>query len=486
MAIVVAGLLGLSIIAIGAALAGQRAAAQAHRALERTTRCDVLTGLPNRAWLEETLSHILDVGRESAAERIGAVILVELRHFEEVNDSYGHEVGDGLMIAVTGQLQRSITADEQLFRLGGPQFVIIDRGLTDTGPTQRRAAEFHEALATPFRIGTDILRIATEVGVAMIERHHEDPADVLHDAVVALQQANRKGPSSTVVFDRTMRAERSPASLDKRLREALEHDEFWVLYLPVVALDNNELVGVEALLRWADPERGLVGPDQFLRHLDESGLIGPVGDRVFEQACRQNRAWQQSFPARELLTTINVSPRQLSHPDFLSRVLAIIADTGADPSRICLEITEGTEMRDIESAWSTLLGAEEAGIKLALDDFGTGYSSLSYLQRFSLDVLKIDRTFVSGIATSREDAAITQQLVAMAHALDIAPVAEGVDSAQQAQALHGMGCDYAQGYYFSPPQPVTAIEAMLATGVVRPAEQASSIDWGGGSPRESF
>jgi diguanylate cyclase (GGDEF)-like protein len=483
MVIVVIGLLVLSIIAIAVALTGQRAAAKAHDDLERTIRFDVLTGLPNRARLEETLTSVLNEGEEGWPDRLGAVILVELSRFEVVNDTYGHEVGDGLMIAVTDQLHRSLEPAEQLFRLGGPQFVIINRAVTDTRPAERRAAEFHEVLGIPFRIGTDLLQVATEVGVAMIERRHDDPADVLHDAIIALQQANRSGRASTVVFDLSMRPELSPASSEKRLRQALEQEEFWVLYLPVVALDDNELVGVEALLRWADPERGLVSPDQFLRQLDDSGLIGPVGDWVFEQACGQNKAWQHAFPDRELLTTINVSPRQLAHPDFLSRVLAIIADTGADPARICLEITEGTVMRDIESAWGTLRDAKEAGLRLALDDFGTGYSSLSYLRRFSLDVLKIDRTFVSGIATSREDAAITQQLVAMAHALGIAPVAEGVDSAEQAQTLHGMGCDYAQGYYYSPPQPVTAIEAMLARGVVRPSDQATSIDWGGGGPR---
>jgi EAL domain-containing protein (putative c-di-GMP-specific phosphodiesterase class I) len=206
---------------------------------------------------------------------------------------------------------------------------------------------------------------------------------------------------------------------------------------------------------------------------------------VIEQACRQNKIWLDAFPHRELLTTVNVSPRQLTRPDFLERVLAIVAESGIPPERLCLEMTEGSVMRDIDAAWGMLRDAKDAGIKLALDDFGTGYSSLSYLRRFNLDVLKIDRSFVAGIADSREDAAITQQLVAMAHALDIAPVAEGVDTLAQAQTLHGMGCDFAQGYWFSPPQPVTAIDAFLATGVVRPASESSAgIDWSGGSTAE--
>ncbi len=188
----------------------------------------------------------------------------------------------------------------------------------------------------------------------------------------------------------------SGSSAERRLREALEREEFWLLYLPVVTLDDYELVGVEALLRWADPERGLVSPTEFLRQLEESGLIVPVGDWVIEQACRQNVAWQRAFPDRELLTTINVSPRQLTRPDFIDRVPRDARATGADPARLCLEITEGMVMRDIESSWGMLRDAKDAGIKLALDDFGTGYSSLGYLRRFNLDVLKIDRTFVTG------------------------------------------------------------------------------------------
>jgi len=479
--IAVVALLVLSIAAIGFALTGQRAAGKAHEDLQRTMRFDVLTGLPNRARLQEALDGILAGARPGSTDRLGAVVLVELTRFEVVNDTYGHEVGDGLLIAVTDQIQQALTGPEQLYRLGGPQFVVVSPGLTETRVAETRAGELQTALTVPFRIGTDLLRVATCSGVAMIESRHTDADDVLRDATVALQQAHRGGPSSTTVFDLSMRPERTMAHTEKRLREAIEQEQFELLYLPVVTLDDHELVGVEALLRWADPERGLVSPDQFLRQLEDSGLIVPVGDWVVRQACRQSRAWQLAFPDRELLTTINVSPRQLTHPDFMPTVMTNIEATGADPSRLCLEITEGTVMRNIDSAWGMLRDAKDAGIKLALDDFGTGYSSLAYLRRFSLDVLKIDRTFVSGIADRREDAAIAQQLVAMAHALGIAPVAEGVSTAEQAQTLHGMGCDFAQGFYFSPPQPVTAIDAMLAKGLVRPADQATGIDWGGGA-----
>jgi diguanylate cyclase (GGDEF)-like protein len=484
--IAVVSLLVLSVVAIGVALMGQRAAAKAHQDLQRTTLFDVLTGLPDRARLQETLNALLDAGRDEANRdatgRLGALLLIELTQFEVVNDTYGHEIGDGLLIAVIDQLQRALLDHEQLFRLGGPQFVIVNRSLTETTPAEARADELQAVLALPFRIGGDLLRVATCSGVAMVERRHGRADEVLRDLVIALQQAHRVGPSASVVFDQSMRPDLTAANTERRLRQALERNEFWLLYLPVVALDDHELVGVEALLRWADPERGLVSPDQFLSQLESTGLIGPVGDWVVQQACQQSRDWQLAFPDRELITTINVSPGQLALPDFMPNVMAAIDASGADPSRICLEITEGPAMHNIDSAWAILRDAKDAGIKLALDDFGTGYSSLAYLRRFSLDVLKIDRTFVVGIADSREDAAIAQQLVAMAHALGIAPVAEGVSTAEQAQTLHGMGCDFAQGFYFSAPQPVTAIDAMLAKGVVRPADQAPGIDWGGRQP----
>lgn len=480
MVIAVVTLLVLSVVAIGFALMGQRAASKAHRDLQRTTLFDVLTGLPNRARLQETLAALIDAGDGTGPR--GAVLLIELSQFEVVNDTYGHEVGDGLLITVVDQLQRVLLDPEQLFRLGGPQFVIVNRSLMESRLAEARANELQSVLALPFRIGSDQLRVATTSGVALIEPRHADADDVLRDVLIALQQAHRVGPSATVVFDQSMRPDLTPTNVERRLRQALDQDEFWLLYLPVVTLDTHELVGVEALLRWADPERGLVSPDQFLPQLEATGLIEPVGDWIVQQVCEQSRAWQQAFPDRELLTTINVSPHQLTFPSFMPRLMAAIESTGADPARICLEITEGPSMANVDSAWAILRDAKDAGIKLALDDFGTGYSSLAYLRRFRLDVLKIDRTFVSGIADNREDAAIAQQLVAMAHALGIAPVAEGVATAEQAQTLHGIGCDFAQGFYFSAPQPVTAIDAMLAKGVVRPADESPGIDWGGRQP----
>ena len=483
MEILVLGLLALSIVMIVVAAASHRASSRAHTDLDRTTRFDVLTGLPSRAELEQSIGSLLDRG---APDRTGALVLIELNRFASINDTYGHEVGDGLLVAAADQLGHALTDGERLFRPSGPQFAILNSKVVDSRAAEQRAHQLQDALHVPFRIGTDHLQVSTTAGIAMIDRRATGPAGLLQDATTALQHSHDPGAPNTVVFALSMQPTTGGSSTERRLREALEREEFWLLYLPVVALEDYELVGVEALLRWADPERGLVSPSQFLSMLDDSGLIIPVGDWVVEQACRQNVAWQRAFPDRELITTINISPKQLTSPEFIDRLRDTMQATGADPARICLEITQGMVLRDIESSWGKLRAAKDAGVKLALDDFGTGSSSLGHLRHFNLDVLKIDRAFVRDVATSREDAAIAQQLVALAHALDLAPVAEGVDSAEQAQTLHGLGCDFAQGYFFSPPQPVTAIDHLLKRRTVTPASEAKSIDWsGGGAPDQS-
>ncbi len=325
--IVVVGLVVLSVVMVGVAVMAQRAAAQAHAELDRTTRFDLLTGLPDRRQLEQALDGLIGSDRKRG-DGNATVMLIELCRFEVVNDTYGREVGDGLLVAVADQLKGAIEPDERLFRAGGPQFVVLATALTDTRMAERRAAELTEVLAVPFRIGTDLVQVATRVGIAMVDSRHHEARDVLFDAGVAVQQAQRDDSGRATVFDLSMRPSMSPSKTERRLREALERNEFWLLYLPVVALDDNELVGVEALLRWADPDRGLVAPDQFLPVLEDSGLIVPVGEWVIEQACRQNKIWLDAFPDRELLTTVNVSPRQLARPDFLERVLAIVGRLG--------------------------------------------------------------------------------------------------------------------------------------------------------------
>jgi diguanylate cyclase len=265
-----------------------------------------------------------------------------------------------------------------------------------------------------------------------------------------------------------MRARLGRSSPEARLREAIAQDEFSLMYLPVVEVGTNKIVGVEALLRWSDPSRGVVTPSEFLRTLDDSGLIVPLGRWILETACVQNKEWSARFPDLALVTTVNFSPRQLMQSDLGEMVRGVVEFTGVDPGRICLEITEGVPAATVEEAWSALRPVRELGIQLALDDFGMGYSSLEFLRQFQLDVLKIDRSLVAAAATSRTDAAIVEQMVNLAHALDIAPVAEGVSTKEEAGLLEGVRCDFAQGYWFSPPRTVQDMSTMLERGMVMP------------------
>ena len=273
-----------------------------------------------------------------------------------------------------------------------------------------------------------------------------------------------------------MRARVNAHDAESRLRTALENNDFLIVYLPVVSISTSRIVGVEALLRWVDPSRGLVSPGEFFALLEKTDLLGPVGEFIFREACRHNREWQDRFPDHDLVSTINVSPVQLADPDFIPRLVGIIAETGADPSRLCLEITEGSMRQGLETIWYSLRTAKEAGLQLALDDFGTGYSSFDYIRKFTLDVLKIDRVFVERVADSKEDYAIVQQLVGLAHALDLVAIAEGVANADQADTLTSLNCDLAQGYFWSEPQPVDTITKLLERGTIRPGA-SQQIDW---------
>lgn len=478
MRIAVIGLVAASVVAITYAALSTRAARRAARDLHRAATHDHLTGLPGRVDLDTTVNAQLERARK-AGTRI-AVLALELNRFASVNQIYGYEVGDALMIEAARQLSKARRPDEHLARYGGPQFIMVSPGVADSNAALRRAHELQKAVQVPYKIGTDDFRITAGVGVVSTDHGEKRGGDIVDDALVALREANDRGPGQVALFDLAMRERLAPLSSEHRLSEALERNEYWVLYLPVVALDTYEIVGIEALLRWGDPARGMVAPSDFLAGLDRTGLIVPVGAWVTREACTRTAAWSKRFPGRELVTTVNVSQRQLTAPDFLESVLSAISDAGIEPDRLCLEITAGALTRDTDRAWAVLRQAKDAGIKLALDDFGIGFSSLSNLRHFDLDVLKIDRTFIEGLGSERGDEAIVQQLVGLAHSLGIVPVAEGVETAEVAQVLQGMRCDFAQGYWFSEPQPADTIDKMLERGRIRPGVDGPGIDWSGG------
>ncbi len=475
MIFVVAPLALLTVAALLYAAMGQRAAGKVQSQLEDMANHDPLTGLPNRVALQPVLAQILASRSPSGRS---AVMVIELDRFAAVNDTYGHDVGDQLMVAAAGQIRKALQPDERMFRLGGPQFcLIVPRAITREAAIGR-AAQLQTAVRVQYRIDHDHLRISATIGIVMLDQRHDAPEIVIEDATAAVRDATRNGLGSINVFEMAMRSKVNPFDAEVRLRNALDRGEFLLMYMPVVTLDDARIVGAEALLRWADPERGVVPPGEFLDLLEAADLLDPVGDWVLAEACRHNKRWQEMFPSNDLATTINIAPSQLAAPDFLDRVQRIIDETGADPSRLCLEITEGAMHVDIEVVWRTLRLLKEIGLQLALDDFGTGYSTFDYIRKFTLDILKIDKVFVDRITANNGDYAIVQQLIGMAHALDLVAIAEGVDSAEQAASLAGMNCDLAQGYYWSQPAPLETIEKMLARGTIRPsANRAKKIDW---------
>lgn len=436
--------------------------------LDRIKLYDPLTGLPNRKQLTGWLTEALTSSRRSVS-RV-AVLMLELDDFQFFNTTYGHEVGDGLMVAVTRQIQKELGPNDRLVRYGGPSFVIIRDDVADNTAAGRLAAKVLDAVQVAFEIGEDRVRVNAHVGITVTDERAASPEDVLMDATVAAEAAGAKPTSDTdrrvVSFDRSMRSTMSPSTAEHRLREALERGEFWLLYMPVVSLADSKVVGVEALLRWADPDVGLISPGDFLPALETTGLIVPVGNWVLQEACRQAKIWEDRFPAqRGLEVTINLSPRQMTQIDFLDRLDNALSASGASADRLCLEITEGGMVNDVNAAWSMLRQAKNLGIKLALDDFGTGASSLNYVRKFQLDNLKIDRTFVEGLGSNPEDTAIAKHMIAMAHSLGMVAVAEGVENRQQVRDLKLLGCDQAQGYFFSTPQSADAIEALVTRGI---------------------
>lgn len=452
--------LAASVVATGVLA---RAAARRRADLRRRADHDPLTGLPTRRLLGDRLRSVLAEADRST--RRVAVLAIELRDLAYLNEIYGREVGDAVMAAAADVLRRAVRREESLVRFGGPRFVVVCPDVADRAQTDGRARALLDAVQRPYALDQDRIRLTACAGVAITDPHATPTADdVVLDATIALDQAIHDGRGAIRTYD-AVAVSRSLATTEHRLRTALERGELRLLYLPVVALDDRRVVGVEALLRWNDPERGLVEPDRFFHALHETGLIVPVGEWVLHRAARQARAWQDAPGHPPLDVTVNVSARQLLHADFLEQVDRALAESGADPAHLCLEVAEGALVHAAEQLWSILRAAKQRGLKVALDDFGTGHTSLQHLRTFRLDQLKIDRAFVGALPQSRDDRAIVAHVVGLAHDLGVVPVAEGIETAAQLRALRELRCDLGQGFHFSPPQPPEVIDAIRADGL---------------------
>ncbi|MBQ5949203.1 EAL domain-containing protein [Massilia sp. ST3] len=425
---------------------------------------DTLTGLPNRALLGERIQDMLD--RCPAAESV-AVLFLDLDRFKEVNDSFGHEMGDVLLCEVARRLSGAVRADDLVARLGGDEFVVAASCANGNAGAARIADKLLEAMTTPVIVGGHEIIVGASIGISMYPRDARTRETLFQSADTAMYRAKASGRNRYRFFEPEMTVETQVRmALEVSLRPALARREFELHYQPRVDLRSMEPVGMEALIRWNHPERGRVPPQQFIGIAEETGMIAAIGHWVLQEACAQTRRLIDEY-GRPIRVSVNVSARQLAQPGFGAEVRDVLARTGLPPSCLELELTESALIEDIEHTASMLRELKKLGLVLAVDDFGTGYSSLAYLRRFPIDVLKLDRSFVL-----QQDDTITafdfvKAFVGMAHALNMAVVAEGVETAEVLDFLCAASCDEAQGYYLARPAPLDAVRDLLAPSAPR-------------------
>lgn len=439
-------------------------AIERHRTHERLLRLathDPLTALPNRALMTDRLGQMLAArGRAPAGV---AVLFCDVDRFKLINDCLGHEAGDRVLATIASRLREVVREQDTVARFGGDEFVIAVAGLCPGG-LRALADRAIRAIATP--IDADASRVGQTVSVSIgiaVSTAATEPHDLIRNADTAMYQAKRAA-TGWAFYDTTQRAEAvDELRLLSALRGAQERDELSVVYQLVFETATGAIDGVEALLRWNHPEMGQVGPDRFIPIAEKHGLIGPIGDWVLRRAAAQAAGWNTNV-TRRVSVAVNVSPRQLADPAFAHRVEAILREARLDPRVLVIEITETALMADEAAIMETLRFLDRLGVCVALDDFGTGYSSLSHLRRLPISAVKIDRSFIAGLATDRDDSAIVSGVTGMARGLGLRIVAEGVETAAQAEALRALSCDFMQGYLFARPLPAAAVTELLRAG----------------------
>jgi diguanylate cyclase (GGDEF)-like protein/PAS domain S-box-containing protein len=423
---------------------------------------DVLTGLPNRILLEDRLAQAIALARRN--QQSVAVLMLDLDRFKNVNDSFGHYVGDRLLEAVSKRLQASLRDSDILARLGGDEFVIGLPMVADNRGIETFAQKVLSKLGEPFRIEGHELKVSASIGISVYPTDGEIPEALLQFADAAMYQAKKERRGIYCFFTPELtEATQRRQKLENDLYQARARDEFVVYYQPLVLTNSGRITGVEALLRWNHPEEGLISPNEFIPQLEELGLIGEVGEWVLRTACRQNVAWQKEGIPR-VRVTVNVSAQQFYRGNIVRTVRRVLRETGLDPEWLELELTESLTLDDSMTTTKIMQGLKRIGISLSLDDFGTGWSSLSYLRKFPLDRIKIDRAFMRDIPSEPAAEAVVKSILSLGRNLGLDCVAEGVETRQQLDYLQKQKCTEMQGFLFSPALPSAECGALLRSG----------------------
>ncbi|MEO5580865.1 MAG: EAL domain-containing protein [Gemmatimonadaceae bacterium] len=435
---------------------------QAQEHLLYSTLHDALTGLPNRTLFTERLRHA--VRRASRhPDELFAVLFLDLDRFKEVNDNLGHFAGDELLRAVARRLEACLRPEDTVARLSGDEFAILLESIAEPSDAGRVAERIEEALSFPVNLAGAEVATSASMGIVTSSMAHEQPEQLLRSADMAMYRAKAAGRARYEMFDRAMHTDAlARLQLETELRRAVERAEFRLHYQPLVSLRTGRITGLEALVRWEHPDRGLLQPADFIAVAEETGLIVPVGRWVLNEACRQLMVWQTLHPRDEPLTIgINLSARQFSQSDLIDQISRAIADTGIAPHSLRLEITESAIIDKGNHATTVLSQIRQLGAQVYLDDFGTGYSSLSYLHGLPIDALKIDRMFVSSMDADEKSLRLVRTILTIARIVGVRAEAEGISTAEQLRELRSLNCEQGQGYLFSAPIPGEAVGELL-------------------------
>jgi len=432
---------------------------KAEERLNHLANYDPLTGLPNRALFRDRIGHAL--ARAKRQELLMAVMLIDLDHFKEINDTLGHSKGDQVLQALTGVLRSCIRDTDTLARLAGDEFSIIVEHVRHVDDAVVVADKIISALSKPLVIDGQEIFVTVSIGIAMFPFSADSIEQLVQAADIALYRVKDQGRNGYEFYSPEMNADAAERlQIENLLRRAIERDEFSVQYQPKIAVHGGRVTGVEALLRWRSAELGFVPPDRFIPLAEKTGLIVPIGEWILRKACAQARAWQvQGLPP--IVVSVNLSARQFRQPKLADMVASVLRETGLQAQYLELEITESLMMTEKDHAIVTVDELHALGVQISVDDFGTGYSNLAYLKRFPVQKLKVDKSFVQDATSDAEDSKIVAAVVALAKSMDLAVVAEGVETAEQLQLLAHLGCDEYQGYFFSEPLSAPDLEPLL-------------------------